>query len=70
VPAGHSWFGNLVTNANWGDFFLNEGFTMYAQRRLTTEVFGLPYTHLEAIAGWNLLKAEVEEQGADSALTR
>lgn len=36
----HSWFGNLVTNANWGDFWLNEGFTMYAQRRITTEIYG------------------------------
>ena len=31
----HSWFGNLVTNGSWAEFFLNEGFTMYAQRRIT-----------------------------------
>nr|DBA33772.1 TPA: hypothetical protein GDO54_001410 [Pyxicephalus adspersus] len=37
----HSWFGNLVTNANWGDFWLNEGFTMYAQRRITTKIYGV-----------------------------
>lgn len=36
----HSWFGNLVTNANWGEFWLNEGFTMYAQRRISTVLFG------------------------------
>lgn len=36
----HSWFGNLVTNANWGEFWLNEGFTMYAQRRISTIVYG------------------------------
>ena len=36
----HSWFGNLVTNANWGDFWLNEGFTMYAQRRVCKELYG------------------------------
>lgn len=36
----HSWFGNLVTNANWGDFWLNEGFTMYAQRRVCRELYG------------------------------
>lgn len=36
----HSWFGNLVTNATWGEFWLNEGFTMYAQRRISTEVYG------------------------------
>ncbi|XP_063469331.1 aminopeptidase B isoform X3 [Symphalangus syndactylus] len=37
----HSWFGNLVTNANWGEFWLNEGFTMYAQRRISTILFGV-----------------------------
>ncbi|XP_014388882.1 PREDICTED: aminopeptidase B [Myotis brandtii] len=36
----HSWFGNLVTNANWSEFWLNEGFTMYAQRRISTRLFG------------------------------
>lgn len=36
----HSWFGNLVTNAHWGEFWLNEGFTMYAQRRISTELYG------------------------------
>jgi leukotriene-A4 hydrolase len=25
----HSWSGNLVTNATWSDFWLNEGFTVY-----------------------------------------
>ena len=38
----HSWFGNLVTNANWSEFWLNEGFTMYAQRRISTVLFGEP----------------------------
>ena len=38
----HSWFGNLVTNASWGEFWLNEGFTMYAQRRISTVLFGEP----------------------------
>ena len=28
----HSWFGNLVTNKNWTGFWLNEGFTRYAER--------------------------------------
>ncbi|EPQ20361.1 Aminopeptidase B [Myotis brandtii] len=37
----HSWFGNLVTNANWSEFWLNEGFTMYAQRRISTRLFGV-----------------------------
>ena len=30
----HSWSGNLVTNATWRDFWLNEGFTVYVERRI------------------------------------
>ena len=30
----HSWIGNLVTNAFWKDFWLNEGFTRYIERRV------------------------------------
>jgi aminopeptidase N len=30
----HSWSGNLVTNATWNDFWLNEGFTTYFERRI------------------------------------
>lgn len=36
----HSWFGNLVTNNNWGDFWVNEGFTMFAERRIQEELYG------------------------------
>lgn len=25
----YSWFGNLVINVNWGEFWFNEGFIMY-----------------------------------------
>ena len=30
----HSWSGNLVTNATWRDFWLNEGFTVYFEQRI------------------------------------
>ncbi|KAI3402669.2 LAP2 [Candida oxycetoniae] len=30
----HSWSGNLVTNCSWEHFWLNEGWTMYIERRL------------------------------------
>jgi leukotriene A-4 hydrolase/aminopeptidase len=30
----HSWSGNLVTNQNWECFWLNEGFTVYIERRI------------------------------------
>uniref|UniRef100_A0A8C5JEZ8 Aminopeptidase B n=1 Tax=Junco hyemalis TaxID=40217 RepID=A0A8C5JEZ8_JUNHY len=66
----HSWFGNLVTNASWGEFWLNEGFTMYAQRRISTEVYGLPYTCLEAATGRALLRQHMDATGEDHPLNK
>src|SRR5205807_5942961 len=36
----HSWSGNLVTNATWRDFWLNEGFTTYIERRTVEALYG------------------------------
>ncbi|HVF34612.1 MAG TPA: M1 family aminopeptidase/hydrolase, partial [Candidatus Saccharimonadia bacterium] len=36
----HSWSGNLVTNASWPHLWLNEGFTVYVENRITEAVFG------------------------------
>uniref|UniRef100_A0A7M4EF89 Arginyl aminopeptidase n=1 Tax=Crocodylus porosus TaxID=8502 RepID=A0A7M4EF89_CROPO len=66
----HSWFGNLVTNANWGEFWLNEGFTMYAQRRISTVVYGAAYTCLEAATGRALLRQHMDNTGEDHPLNK
>lgn len=47
----HSWSGNLVTNANWNDFWLNEGFTVYFERRIMEALFGRPYSEMLAALG-------------------
>ena len=36
----HSWSGNLVTNATWNDFWLNEGFTVYLEQRILERIYG------------------------------
>ncbi|KAG3121546.1 Aminopeptidase B [Phytophthora idaei] len=66
----HSWFGNLVTNATWSDFFLNEGFTMYAERRITEVSQGRPLSCLDAKLGEALLREEISSLGEQSPLTR
>lgn len=48
----HSWSGNLVTNATWNDFWLNEGFTVYFETRIMERLYGRDYA--EMLASLNL----------------
>ncbi len=47
----HSWSGNLVTNATWNDFWLNEGFTVYFERRIMERLYGKDYAEMLAVLG-------------------
>jgi leukotriene-A4 hydrolase len=55
----HSWSGNLVTNATWSDFWLNEGFTVYLERRILEAVYGRPRAEMEAVLGRRDLEEEL-----------
>jgi leukotriene A-4 hydrolase/aminopeptidase len=57
----HSWSGNLVTNATWRDFWLNEGFTTYLEGRIIEEVYGKPRSEMEATLGKSGLLEELKE---------
>lgn len=48
----HSWSGNLVTNQTWDDFWLNEGFTTYLERRIMEEINGKDYSDMIAVIGY------------------
>lgn len=56
----HSWSGNLVTNATWSDFWLNEGFTTYIERRIMEAVYGEERADMEWTLGRQDLDAELE----------
>ena len=43
----HSWSGNLVTNATWSDFWLNEGFTVYVERRIQEVLYSKQRSEME-----------------------
>ncbi len=56
----HSWSGNLVTNATWDDFWLNEGFTVYFERRIMESLYGKDYAEMLAQLGYQDLLGTVD----------
>lgn len=66
----HSWSGNLVTNATWNDFWLNEGFTTYFENRIMEATEGRPYSEMLAQLSLQDLRATMAELGDTSAMTQ
>jgi leukotriene-A4 hydrolase len=56
----HSWSGNLVTNATWNDFWLNEGFTVYFETRIMEKLYGADYSEMLASLSLQDLKDEIK----------
>lgn len=65
----HSWTGNLVTNKTWEHFWLNEGCTMYVERRIMEILEGPAARGCQSIVGLEHLKDDVEHMGKDNPLT-
>jgi len=61
----HSWSGNLVTNKTWDDFWLNEGFTVYFERRIMERLEGRDYADMLSLLGKQDLQNEVNHLGHD-----
>lgn len=57
----HSWSGNLVTNATWNDFWLNEGFTVYFEHRITEALYGKEYNDMTTVLGYQDLLGTIAE---------
>jgi leukotriene-A4 hydrolase len=56
----HAWSGNWTTNRSWSDFFLNEGFTRYIERRVLGQLNGDAYRGLLLTFGYFDLKKNVD----------
>ncbi len=64
----HSWSGNLVTNSNWRDSWLNEGFTSYVENRVMEALYGERRAVMEQALALGDLKRDLAE--LDPALTQ
>ncbi len=62
----HSWSGNLVTNATWNDFWLNEGFTNYFERRIMEQMMGKSYSDMLWELGYQDYVQAVKDFGEKS----
>ena len=47
----HSWTGNDVTCENWSNFWLNEGFTVFEERKVSARLHGEDFSKVEAFLG-------------------
>lgn len=65
----HSWTGNLVTMANWRSFWLNEGFTVFVQRKISEIMYGLDMAKLESMIGYSGLLEDIKNFGESSNYT-
>lgn len=66
----HSWTGNLVTNASWEHFWLNEGFTVFLERSILGVLHGPSMMQFHAASGARMLADEVSRLGPTHPHTR
>lgn len=58
----HSWTGNLVTNATWDHFWLNEGWTTWFQRKIMARIHNDDkFLDFDAIGGYKTLQDTMNE---------
>ena len=65
----HSWTGNLVTNKNWKNFWVNEGFTIFMERKIAEILYGDDMKNLESLVGYEGVLKDIEMLGEDSTYT-
>lgn len=58
----HHWLGNLLTCRTWSDFWLNEGFTVYVERKVSQSL-GIGQYKIQGMIGNHTLYDEFEKFG-------
>ncbi|XP_008195768.2 leukotriene A-4 hydrolase isoform X2 [Tribolium castaneum] len=66
----HSWTGNLITNRNFEHFWLNEGFTVFVERKIKARLTSPAHQDFDAYCRLSELKEAVKLLGENSPLTK
>ncbi|KNC81728.1 hypothetical protein SARC_05969, partial [Sphaeroforma arctica JP610] len=65
----HSWTGNLVSTNNWECFYVNEGFTVWLERKILAEIFDEHFRSFHALLGLQHLQDDIDLLGETNPLT-
>jgi leukotriene-A4 hydrolase len=66
----HSWSGNTVTNANWNELWLNEGFTTYFERRIMEAITNKDYVDMLWELSYQDMMADIKDFGPTHKYTQ
>jgi len=59
----HSWTGNDVTCKNWEHFWLNEGFTVFEERKVSSKLHGEDFAKVEMLLGNSSMFTDMKNYG-------
>ena len=65
----HSWIGNLVTQENWRDFWLNKGLATYFRRKILEKWIDSDYGKMEGYFGFLKLRNSYNSLGKNNPYT-
>ena len=65
----HSWTGNLVTNMNWENFWLNEGFTVFSERKISRTMHGDLFYRVSSLVGNASMFTAMQGYGLDDSFS-
>jgi leukotriene-A4 hydrolase len=65
----HSWTGNDVTCQNWEHFWLNEGFTVFEERKVSGRLRNREFAQVEALLGNTSMYEAMSAYGMDNVFS-
>ena len=65
----HSWTGNGVTCKNWEHFWLNEGFTVFEERKVSAKLYGEDFSKVASMLGNSSMYTDMINYGLKNSFS-